>query len=87
MLDALPEGTTVLVTSDHGGHDQTHGTERDEDMTTPFLMAGPSIAGPAVIKQAVQITDIAPTIAQFFGVAAPKEWIGESIPVSVSMTK
>ena len=81
VLDALPEACTVIVTSDHGGHDQTHGTEADEDMTTPLILAGPNVNGPATIQQAVQITDIAPTILQFFGLSAPKEWIGEQIQI------
>ncbi len=78
VLAALPPGCTVMVTSDHGGHDQLHGTDSPEDMTTPLIMAGPGIPA-ATLTQPVQITDIAPTIAHFFGVPAPKEWIGQPI--------
>lgn len=76
VLDALPEDCTVIVTSDHGGHEQTHGTDSDEDMTTPFIINGPTIAPGQTIQQPVQITDIAPTITHLFGINAPKDWIG-----------
>jgi arylsulfatase A-like enzyme len=79
VLDALPQDCTVMITSDHGGHDQIHGTDCDEDMTIPLIVAGPSIQGPRTIKHGVQITDIAPTIAHHFGVISPVEWIGQPI--------
>ena len=76
VLDALPPDCTILVTSDHGGHEQMHGTDSPEDMTTPLLLAGPEIPAGAAFTRPVQITDIAPTITRFFGATAPKEWIG-----------
>ena len=41
------ESTVLIVQSDHGGHDQTHGTNRPEDMTIPWIIAGPIVAPPA----------------------------------------
>lgn len=76
IVSSLPEGSTVLVTSDHGGHDQTHGTDSPEDMTTPMILWGPGIPAGSAIHKGAQITDIAPTITDYFGVAAPAEWIG-----------
>lgn len=81
VLDALPADCAVYLTSDHGGHDQTHGTDRDEDMTIPFIAAGPKIAGPAEISASVAITDIAPTVAAYFSVDRPPAWIGRPIPL------
>jgi predicted AlkP superfamily pyrophosphatase or phosphodiesterase len=79
VIDALPAGTTILITSDHGGHDQSHGTDSDEDMTIPLLMHGPGIPPGHKIERPVEITDIAPTIAAMMGLDAPREWIGEAI--------
>ncbi len=79
VLDALPPDCTVMVTSDHGGHDQTHGTDCEEDMTTPLIVAGASVPAGRIIEHPVQITDIAPTIAHHFGVTPPHEWVGQSI--------
>ena len=41
VLEALSADATVLVQSDHGGHDRIHGTDAPEDMTIPWLIAGP----------------------------------------------
>jgi phosphopentomutase len=79
VLDVLPADCTILVTSDHGGHEQMHGTNCPEDMTTPLIFSGPGIPAGKLLPDAIQITDIAPTIAHFFGVRAPKEWIGQPI--------
>src|SRR5699024_3163812 len=35
IAKAIPEDYTVIVSSDHGGHDRTHGTDKPEDMTIP----------------------------------------------------
>lgn len=79
VLDALPEGCTVLVTSDHGGHDQLHGTDCAEDMTIPLLLRGPAVPSGQTIEQPVTILDIAPTIAALLGVKAPAEWVGSPV--------
>ncbi|MFN8457849.1 MAG: alkaline phosphatase family protein [Anaerolineae bacterium] len=38
LLAGLPAESTVLLQSDHGGHERTHGTESPEDMTIPWLV-------------------------------------------------
>lgn len=75
----LPDDLTVIVTSDHGGHDQTHGTDRPEDMTIPVILSGPGIPAGISIQRPVQITDLAPTITRLLGVPAPGEWIGSPL--------
>ena len=79
LCEALPADCHILVTADHGGHDQTHGTNREDDITTPLLLSGPSIPANHTIKRSVRITDIAPTIAQLFGLTPPDAWIGSPI--------
>ena len=76
---ALPEDTHIFVTSDHGGHGKSHGTEMDEDMTTPLLMRGPNVPAAHRIERSVRITDIAPTIVHLFGLDLPSDWIGTPI--------
>lgn len=77
VLESLPANTTILVTSDHGGHDQTHGTPSSEDMTIPFIMAGEGILKGEL--EDVNITDIAPTITKWLELKPPKEWIGRAL--------
>lgn len=80
VLEVLPKDCVVIVTSDHGGHRQTHGTDCDEDMTTPLIISGPSFIPPDhTIERQVNITDIAPTITNLLGLASPTEWVGAAI--------
>lgn len=75
---SIPETYTVIVTSDHGGHDRTHGTDRPEDMTIPILMAGSPFAPGNHIADA-NIIDLAPTIAKLLGVPSNKDWEGKCL--------
>lgn len=77
VLAVLPKDITILVTSDHGGHDQTHGTPSPEDMTTPLIVQIDGLKGQ--LRENISIMDIAPTIAKVLGLKTPKEWLGQSI--------
>ena len=69
---------TVIVTADHGGHDRSHGSDMDEDMTIPMVFYGPQFA-PGKELSGVSILDIAPTIAEIMEVQKAKEWEGKSL--------
>lgn len=79
VLDALAADATVLVLSDHGGHERIHGTEEPEDMTIPWIIAGPGIRRGHEIGRAVNLIDTAPTIARVLGIAPHPEWEGTCI--------
>ena len=79
VIGVLPADSTIIVTSDHGGHDHTHGTDCDEDMTIPLIISGAGIPAGQPIGRQVAITDIAPTAAGLLGLAAPPEWTGRAI--------
>jgi predicted AlkP superfamily pyrophosphatase or phosphodiesterase len=79
VLDSLPHNTSVLVQSDHGGHDHDHGTDLPEDMTIPWILVGPSIRQSYEITEPVSLLDTAPTLAQLLGVAPHPEWHGHFI--------
>lgn len=78
VLEAVNESDTVIVTADHGGHDQTHGTELPEDMTIPMLFIGPDF-GPGKELKNVSILDLAPTIADILKIRPAREWEGHSL--------
>ena len=40
VLAELPDDTTVIIQSDHGGHERSHGTDMPEDMNIPWMIAG-----------------------------------------------
>ena len=79
LFASLPEDTTYLIQSDHGGHDRTHGTEMPEDMTIPWLVKGPKIRAGHEIQASVSLLDTAPTIARLLDVDAPSVWEGQVI--------
>lgn len=69
---------TVIITADHGGHDRSHGSDLEEDMTIPMIFYGPEFAKNKELS-GISILDIAPTIADIFGISKAKEWEGKSI--------
>jgi predicted AlkP superfamily pyrophosphatase or phosphodiesterase len=68
VLAVLPEGTTVIVTADHGGHDWNHGTNQAADMRIPWIVAGPRVAVRTLTTKVVT-TDTAATAAWVLGLS------------------
>ena len=78
LYNNLPDDYVIIVTADHGGHDRTHGTEMDEDMTIP-MMALSKKEHPVFDFANATIKDIAPTVANLLGVSPDEEWEGKSL--------
>ena len=76
LLNALPESVHLVVQADHGGHERSHGTDALEDMTIPWIIAGPQIREGHRIQQAVSLLNTAPTLARILGLTTPREWEG-----------
>jgi predicted AlkP superfamily pyrophosphatase or phosphodiesterase len=79
VIGALTEDTTVIVHSDHGGHDRTHGTEMPEDMTIPWIMAGKGVKAGYEIQQPVSLLDTSATIVHLLGVPPVSDWEGKPV--------
>jgi predicted AlkP superfamily pyrophosphatase or phosphodiesterase len=79
LLAGLPDNSAVLLQSDHGGHERTHGTDSAEDMTIPWLAAGPGIRRGYEIKAAVSLLDTAPTLARLLSISPYGEWEGRCV--------
>jgi len=76
----LYERTTFIVSSDHGGHGTTHGTPAPEDMTIPWIAAGPGIKAGYEIKQPVSLMDTPATVMHAFGISDYYvEWKSRSV--------
>ncbi|MBM4314739.1 MAG: hypothetical protein FJ122_12615 [Deltaproteobacteria bacterium] len=75
----LPEDAVVIITSDHGGHDNTHHSDQEEDMAIPFMIYGPGIPKGREIDGQVGIMDVAPTIVRILGLEQPEGWMGKAI--------
>jgi len=76
----LYERTTFIITADHGGHGTTHGTTAAEDMTIPWIAAGPGIKAGHEITQPVSLMDTPATVMQAFGISDYYvEWQSRSV--------
>ena len=78
LYNKLPEDYTIIVTADHGGHDRTHGTELNEDMTIPIMLLSKNEKAELDFTSA-SIKDIAPTVTKLLGVCPDDEWEGKSL--------
>ncbi len=84
VLDAIErhsmrESSLCIVQSDHGGHGQTHGTNMPEDMTIPWVVAGPGVRKGHTITSDVHITDTAATIAYALNIQPHRDWTGRVV--------
>ena len=78
LIGVLPEGYSVVITADHGGHARSHGTEMPEDMTIPIALYGPRWEKGKELET-ISLLDLAPTILDILGCEIPDEWDGVSL--------
>lgn len=78
VVEELGDLYTVIVTSDHGGHDRSHGTDMPEDMIIPMFFVGKQFT-PGRKLENVSILDLAPTVASILDVPPAEEWEGKSL--------
>lgn len=79
VLEGLGSGATAVVTSDHGGHDRVHGIDHPDDLTIPWLIAGPGIRRNHRLASDVSLLDTAPTLAHAMGLNSPSSWQGQAV--------
>ena len=79
VLRSFESDRAVLVQSDHGGHDFTHGTERPEDMRIAWMIAGPGIRRGLEIESRVTHLNSAPTLASILGLESDWAWEGSPL--------
>ena len=79
VLNALPTQSHIVLQADHGGHERDHGTDMPEDLTIPWLAAGPSIKQGHLIQAPVSLLDTAPTLAKLLEIPAHAQWEGKVV--------
>ncbi len=75
----LRDQYTLMVLSDHGGHEHTHGTNMPEDMTIIWMLNGPGIRNGHQVSAPITLLDTAPTIAHTLGLHRPDKWDGQPV--------
>ena len=78
VIETVGEEYAVIIMDDHGGHDRSHGSTCEEDMTVPFFFLGKEFAAGRVVE-GLSLLDIAPTVAAVMGFAPDSEWEGHSL--------
>ena len=86
VLEALTrmsalDRSLLIVTADHGGHGRSHGSNRWEDVTIPWLAFG--AVEPGGIDGPVAIYDTAATAVSALGIAVPRSWHGRPVKILV----
>lgn len=79
LFAALPPHVVIVLTADHGGHGLVHGADIPEDMTVPWLMAGPGVRPGIALPGPVSLPDTAATIAHVLGLVLPPDAAGRSL--------
>lgn len=83
---------TYVITSDHGGHDRSHGSDMSEDMKIPIIIHNKTLSPSAPHNTSIDadntsidmdmvpnIIDIAPTIAYIMGISPDVDWEGKNL--------
>ncbi|MBN1966588.1 MAG: alkaline phosphatase family protein, partial [Anaerolineae bacterium] len=81
----LTDETLIIITADHGGHGLGHGERIPEDMTIPWIVAGPGVVPGLEIAAPVHTTDTAATVLWALGLPVPPRAAGR--PVTAAFTR
>jgi predicted AlkP superfamily pyrophosphatase or phosphodiesterase len=79
LLAVLPAQTTVILTADHGGRDRSHAQDIPENMTVPWIVAGPRVVRRGEMTSRVKETDTAATALWVLGLSLPGACAGEIV--------
>ena len=79
-LEATSYGNNnlIIITSDHGGHEKTHGSNLQDDVTVPWVISAIGVK-PQEINIPISIVDTSPTIAWAMDFPIPLDWEGQAI--------
>lgn len=71
------DDTIIIVTGDHGGHNQEHGTLDIRDMESPLIIYGKNVRANNEMDGSFVQYDIAATIAYILDLNVPEAWRGK----------
>jgi len=84
-VKGLEQNTLVIFTADHGEEFMGHGwightrTLYDELLHVPLIFSLPGVLDAALVRSPVSLLDVAPTVLDLLGSAAPAAWQGRSL--------
>jgi hypothetical protein len=81
----LEETTLVIITADHGGSGFSHGSQSPEDMTIPWILAGPCVTAGVVLDDSIRGMDTTATALWALGLPLPGDMDGRPIVEAFSL--
>ncbi len=78
IFDNFSDEYSIIIMSDHGGHDRSHGSTIPEDMIIPLFFYGKDFMA-GELKEELSLLNIAPTIAKLMGIEPERDWEGSSV--------
>jgi arylsulfatase A-like enzyme len=75
---------SVIVTADHGGHGNGHGSDDPRDVTIPWIAWGRGVKPGTLEDAGVRTMDTASTVLWLLALDEPADWAGE--PVTAAYT-
>lgn len=75
----IERDSVFILTADHGGHDKTHGSNRPEDMTIPWIAWGAGVKPNFTITAPVSTTDTSATALWLLDVPVPASFDGKPV--------
>ena len=69
---------SLIVTADHGGHGNNHGSDDPRDVTIPWIAWGRGVKQ-GELAPGIQTMDTAATVLWLLGLTEPADWMGEPV--------
>jgi len=85
-----PTKVTVMLSSDHGGHNTGHGSFQDSDLIVPAFIRGPLATGGGggkKFRHEVSNVDFVPTAMEWLGLKPNPWWRGRVLKESLEPSK
>jgi arylsulfatase A-like enzyme len=70
---------TLIVTADHGGHGNNHGSEDVRDVMIPWIAWGRGVKPGLLQPSSVKTMDTAATVLWLLGLSEPTDWAGAPV--------
>ena len=93
VIDAMENRPTfqnedwlVMITSDHGGIDYSHGGQTIEERQIPIILSG-SLVSVETLPEQSYLTNMVPTLLHYFGIENNCEWQLDGISMGLNSTE